>query len=314
MLGSSDKARAVRKALLLALVLNGAFLVVEAVTGWLTGSLALLADAAHMLSDVGALAFALGAAHLASRPSNERHTFGLGRAETLAAFVNGLTLIFACAWIFFEAAERLVSGPPPIAGVPALIVAAIGLLINLGSAWVLSRADRDNLNVRGALLHMLADALGSVGAIIGAAFAMAGMPTADPIVSVLIGALVLWGTWGLLRESGRVLLQLAPRHLDAAEIRAALCELRGVVGVHDLHLWTLSGRRVVFTAHIDTGEAEDLDRVRREAQHLLHERFDIDHTTLQVEHDRDGSCEVDCGPEVPNETDPPQRLKKAHSG
>ena len=191
-------------------MLNGGYLIVEAVAGWMSGSLALLSDAAHMLSDVGALALAWGASQLAATVARREHTFGLRRAEIVGAFVNALTLLAACGWIAFEAIQRLIEGPPEVGGLAVLVVAIIGLFVNLGSAWVLHRSDPHNLGVRGALMHMLADALGSVGAIVAALFLMAGVAAADPIVSLAIAGLILAGTWGLLRDSGRVLLQFPP--------------------------------------------------------------------------------------------------------
>lgn len=272
-----------RKALAGSLVLNGAFLFVEAAVGWWSGSLALLSDAGHMLSDVGALALALGAAVVARRPAAADRTFGWARVEVLGGFVNGLTQLLVCAWIFIEAAERLAGDPPPVPGLPVLGVALVGLAINLGSVALLIRSDRENLNIRGALLHMAADALGSVGAVLAAVLLMAGFPAADAIVSVLIAALILWGTVRLLRDSSRVLLQLPPDHLDVGEVRSALVATAGVLDVHDLHVWTLDGRAPVLSVHLVVAEAGGLDAIRRAAVHTLRERFGVRHATMQVE-------------------------------
>ena len=273
--------RTVMRALLLALALNGGFLLVEVVVGLWSGSLALLSDAAHMASDVGALVLALGAARIAQRAAAGRQTFGWRRAEPLGAFVNGLSLLAVSVWIVWEALHRL-ADPPAIPGLAVLIVGVIGLAINLGSAWALARADRTNLNVRGALLHMLADALGSVGAIVAAIAMMAGYPLADPIVSVGIAGLVLWGTWSLLRDSTSVLLQFAPGDVDVDGIRAALLDHDGVEAVHDLHVWTLDGRSTVLSAHVDAAAGADRDCLCEDLGRTLRESLGIDHVTLQV--------------------------------
>lgn len=279
----SDTGQGVRRALRWALALNGGFLVIEAAVGWLTGSLALLSDAAHMVGDVGAIALALGAAHLARRAATPSRSWGFARAEILGAFINGLALLVACVFIFRAAIHRLVGGPPHVDAMPVLVVGIVGLLINLGSAWVLYRADHENLNVRGALLHMLADALGSVGAIVAAILLTQGLRSADAVVSIVIGALVLATTWGLLRDSGRILLQFAPMRVEVGEVAEALLEIEGLVDVHDLHIWTLDGSRIVLTAHLVSSEDRSAEEIRDRAADLLRERFDIDHTTLQSE-------------------------------
>lgn len=233
-----------------ALLLNGGFLLIEAGVGWWSGSLALLSDAAHMAGDVAALVLALAAARLGEATASVGRSFGLRRAEVLGAFVNGLLLLGAVAWILVEAASRIGAGPPDVPGVPVLIVGLVGLAINLGSAWMLHRAGSENLNVRGALVHMLADALGSVGAIAAAALVIAGHPIADPVISVGIAALVAVGTWGLLRDATRVLLQLPPAGLDLDALVAGLVAVPGVAAVHDVHIWSVDGRRAIVTAHV----------------------------------------------------------------
>ncbi len=279
----------VERALAIALLLNGIYLVVEAVGGWLSGSLALLSDAAHMLGDVGALALAWGAARLARGAAKPEHTFGLRRAETVGAFVNGLMLLAAVAWITWEAVGRLVQGSPAVAGRTVLVVAAIGLLVNLGSAWYLARSDSGNLNVRGALLHMLADALGSVGAIVAALFVMGGYPAADAIVSVGIAALVLVGSWGLLRDATRVLLQMPPPQLRVGRVRDALADVPGLSSVHDLHVWTLDGQNGILSAHLVIADESRWQEVMQEARRRLVEEVGIPHVTLQPE------CSGHCG-------------------
>ena len=281
-----------RAALFVSLVLNGAFLVVEAGVGFWTGSLALLSDAAHMLSDVGALILALGAAQLARAARAPERTFGLRRAETLGAFINGLALLVACGVIFWEAGGRLLEGSPPLQGLPILLVGVIGLLINLGSAWSLWSSGSQDLNVRGALIHMLADALGSVGAIVAAILALSGYPQGDVLISIGIGLLVLWGTWGLLRDSCRILLQLPPPGLDVRAVLTALREVPGVNEVHDLHVWTLDGREPTVSAHLASSVPGDLDVVRLAAVRVLEQRFHATHVTLQVER---AAGDVGCG-------------------
>jgi cobalt-zinc-cadmium efflux system protein len=263
---------------MLALVLNAAFLVVEVWAGWWSGSLSLLSDAAHMLGDVTALAVALFAARLAKRAVDLHRTFGLKRAEVLGGFLNALALLAAAAWIAWEAAERLLHGVPGVNAWVVGVVGVTGLAINLGSAWVLWRSDESNLNTRGAMAHMLADALGSVGAILAAVFVAFGVTVADPVVAVLIGAIVAVGAVSLLRDTGRVLLQLPPPGVDVHAIYAALAELDRVEAVHDLHVWTVDGEHAVLSAHL-VGDLPDCTGPR----HLLAERFGIEHVTLQLE-------------------------------
>lgn len=279
----------VERALAVALALNAAYLVVEAVGGWLSGSLALLSDAAHMLGDVGALALAWGAARIAREAARPEHTFGLRRAETVGAFVNGLLLLAAVAWIIWEAVGRLIGGAPAVAGTTVLVVAAIGLGVNLGSAWYLARADSGNLNVRGALLHMLADALGSVGAIVAALFVLAGYPAADAIVSIAIALLVLFGSWGLLRDATRVLLQLPPPELRVGRVREVLADVPGLSSVHDLHVWTLDGQSGILSAHLVIEDESRWQEVMAEARRRLVDDVGIPHVTLQPE------CSGHCG-------------------
>ena len=272
-----------RGALALALVLNGGFLVVEAGVGWWSGSLALLSDAVHMVGDVAALVLALGAAQLArGRPGPDR-TFGLRRAEVLGGFVNGLAMLLACAWIAWEAVGRLAAGAPDVPGLPILVVGLVGLAINLGSVAVLLRSGADDLNVRGALLHMAADALGSVGAVLAAGLVMAGVPAADPVVSLAIAGLVLWSTGSLLRDTGRVLLQLPPVGLDVRALRDTLVAVPGVASVHDLHVWTLDGQRAIVTAHLVCSDAGAPDTIRQAALTALEAHHGVGHATLAVE-------------------------------
>jgi cobalt-zinc-cadmium efflux system protein len=283
-----------RGALMWALALNGGFFFIELGIGLWSNSLALLSDAAHMASDVGALTLALGAAQLARRPALEHQTFGLKRAEVLGGFVNALFMLLAVAWIVWEAVDRLRFAPPDVPGIPILVAGVIGLAINLGSAWFLYRSSAHNdLNVRGALVHMLGDALGSVGAIGAAIFVLFGFPAADALISLGIAGLVLWVTVGLLKDSGRILFQLPPVGLSVQELQSVLGETEGVLGVHDVHVWTLDGNEPIVTAHLVT--ESDMDVVRCLASKRLQEILGVDHATLQVEHQdvcHNGPCHL----------------------
>ncbi len=271
------------RALSWALLLNGGFLIIEAAAGWYTGSLALLSDAGHMLSDVAALVLALIALLLAQRASEGNYTFGWKRAEVLGGFVNALAMFGIAGFIVFEAFERLQHGAPKLSGMPILIVGAIGLVINLGSAYALYRADSNSLNIRGALAHMLADALGSVGAMISAVLVMNGIYVADTIISVVIAVLVISGTWGLLKDCTRVLLQGAPSSLDLEKIQSRLLKEPEIDSVHDLHAWSLDGDTSILTAHICSQEKENLESTCMQVQKILREEFSIEHATLQME-------------------------------
>lgn len=285
-----------RRALVITLGLNGVFLLAEAAAGWWTGSLALLSDAAHMLSDVSALVLALAAAQLATGRADANRTYGLARAEVLGAFVNSALLLAACAWIVYEAVLRLTGEPPHVPGVPVLAVGVLGLAVNLGSAWALARSDAENLNVRGALLHMLADALGSVAAIVAALLLMLGVPGADAAASLAVAALVTFGAVRLLREAGRVLLELPPPGLDVTQVRDALLAVDGVVEVHDLHAWSLDGRTPMVSAHLVLEEEASFETVCRAAHSLLEDRFRVAHATVQPERGR--LCGTRCGVEA----------------
>jgi cobalt-zinc-cadmium efflux system protein len=308
-----------RGALLAVLALNGGFLVLEAVVGWWTGSLALLSDAAHMAGDVGALVLALVAAQLARRKASATMTFGLQRAEVLGAFVNGVALVAIVVGILVEAFERLAAGPGEVPGLPVLGVGVAGLVVNVGSAIVLLRSGRDDLNVQGALWHMVADALGSVGAILAALLLLLGHPAADPIVSVVIAGFAAWGSWKVVSASGRVLLQLPPGGFDVHGLLHLLETVPGVASVHDLHVWTLDGRHAVVTAHLVAARGHDAGRVLAAARDTATARGPV-HLTLQVDpHDLDHCPEADCGAghaqsdrnggapkRAPGETDPPE--------
>jgi cobalt-zinc-cadmium efflux system protein len=273
-----------KRALRIAVVLTGTFMVAEVVGGIISGSLALLADAAHMLSDSASLVIALGAIWLAEKPATLRRSFGYKRAEILAALLNGVTLVLISLWIFYEAYERI-QDPPEVIGGTVLVVAAIGLAVNLAVAWVLSRDEHESLNVSAALRHVMADVAGSVGVIVAAIVILTtGWREADPIIGALIGVLVLGSAWPVLRDATNVLLEQAPSAVDVDEIGKALKGADGVVDVHDLHVWTITSGFPALAVHVLVTEERDCHECRRELERLLDDRFDIDHTTIQVDH------------------------------
>ena len=272
------------RALTLVLVLTGALAIAELVGGLVGGSLALLADAGHMLSDVGSLSLALVAIWLAARPPTSRMSFGLRRAEILAALVNGVALVAIAIWIFVEAARRL-SDPPEILAGTTLAVALAGLAVNVAGLAILLRSGGRSLNLRAALLHVVADLLGSVGVVVAAVVVMTtGWLYADPLVSVLIGLLVLGSSWRVLRESLGVLLEAAPEGIDADAVGRRMAESEGVTEVHDLHIWTITSGVPALSAHVLVPDDEDCHARRRELSEMLRQEFGITHTTLQVEH------------------------------
>jgi cobalt-zinc-cadmium efflux system protein len=272
-----------RRALAVALALVAGFAGVEALAGAASGSLALLADAAHMLSDSLALGLALFAAWLALRPATPERSFGWRRAEVLAALTNALVLVVLGCWIVWAAVGRL-SDPPDVTSGLVLAAGAAGLLVNLVAARVLHGAG-SGLNVRAAMLHVLADLASSAGVVVaGLIMLTTGWPYADPIAGLLIGVLVVVSTFGVLRETVGVLLEGAPAGMDVREVGAAIASTPGVVGVHDLHLWTITSGFPALSAHVLVAAGADCHAIRRVLDALLRERFQLTHTTLQVEH------------------------------
>jgi cobalt-zinc-cadmium efflux system protein len=272
-----------RRALGLVLALTGAYTVCEIVGGWLTGSLALLADGGHMLGDSAALALALVAAWLAGRPATPERSFGYRRAEILAALANGVALAVIAIWVFIEAVRRLDS-PREILGGWMLAVALIGLVVNAVAAGILSRAG-NNLNVRAALRHVFADLAGSVGVAIAALVVLAtGWDRADPVAGMAIGVLILGSSWSIVRDSVSILLEATPSGIDADEVGRRMASVDGVVEVHDLHIWTITSGFPTLSAHVLVRRGDDCHLKRRELEQLLAEEFDLEHTTLQVEH------------------------------
>jgi cobalt-zinc-cadmium efflux system protein len=270
--------------LAIVLSLTLAFTAVELVGGLLTGSLALLADAAHMLSDNLAISVALLAVWLAGRPSTPERSFGYQRAEIIAALVNGLILVALAIWIFVEAWGRLSDPPEVLAGWVA-VVAVVGLAVNLAAAAILDRAGHDTLNMRAALRHVLADALGSAGVLAAAlVILLTGWRYADPLAGLAIALLILASSWSILRDSVHILLEGTPRGLDARGLARRLTEVPGVVEVHDLHIWTITSGFPALAAHVLVEPGDDCHARRRELEDVLLSEYGIEHTTLQVDH------------------------------
>jgi cobalt-zinc-cadmium efflux system protein len=255
---------------------------VEALVGLWAGSLALVADAGHMLNDAAALGLAAVATWLAQRPVSARHSYGLGRAEFLAAFINSITLLGLVAWLIFSAMSRF-KHPQPVLGEAVSITAAIGLGINLLVAWLLSRGEK-NLNTRAALLHVLGDLLGSVAALgAGLVITLTGWTPIDPLLSLLIGGLILFSSLRLLREALHGLMEGAPLDLDPAEVGMTLAAVTGVSSVHDLHIWNVRPGQALLTAHLVVEQMDTWEQVMEDCHRLLADRFGIEHATLQPE-------------------------------
>jgi cobalt-zinc-cadmium efflux system protein len=285
--GTADPRR-----LQIALALILGFMAVEVVAGILASSLALLSDAAHMLTDAGAIALALGAARLAVRPAGGGYTFGLKRAEILSAQLNGATLLALAAVILYEGIRRLID-PPDVEGAIVLVVAIAGIAVNLAATSVLAGADRRSLNVEGAFQHVLTDLFAFMAtAVAGAVVLATGFTRADGIAALMVAALMIRSGWALLRDSGRVLLEAAPKDLDPNEIGRTLAAQDHVVEVHDLHVWEVTSGMPSLSAHVTVGAGCDTQAHRRRLALLLGERFGIDHTTLQVEARHEGPLEI----------------------
>ncbi|MGH2932979.1 MAG: cation diffusion facilitator family transporter [Gaiellaceae bacterium] len=273
-----------RRALTTALALILGLMAGEVAGGIVAHSVALLADAGHMLTDAAALAAALVAAGLAVRPARGVWTFGLGRAEILAAQGNGVTLLVVAAWIVYSAVRRLVS-PSAVHGGIVLTVALAGVAVNLVATLVLARADRSSLNVRAAFLHVATDLVAFFGTAVAGALVLAtGWARFDPIAGLLVAVLMIRSSWSLLRESGRIFLEGAPSGIDPDAVAAALLREVEVVQVHDLHVWTVTSGFPALAAHVLVEPSVDCHAARRRLERLLRERFGLHHTTLQVDH------------------------------
>ncbi len=265
------------------LILTSLYMFAELIGGWWTGSLALIADAGHMFTDSAALMLALTAVWFASRPATPRKTFGYYRLEIIAALVNGVALIAISLVIFYEAYERWLS-PSIIRSGPMIAVAAGGLIVNLGSAWILHSHDEIDLNMLGAWLHVMGDALGSVAAILaGVCMMLFGWYAADALFSAVIGLLIVWGSIRLIKESTNVLLEGAPAHINLAAVEDAILHTSGVSDVHDLHVWTITSGRDALSAHVIHAETISQSELLRELRTTLHDRFGLDHLTIQME-------------------------------
>ncbi|MBA2335304.1 MAG: cation transporter [Blastocatellia bacterium] len=267
----------------LALALTFIYMIAEAVGGWLTNSLALLADAGHMLTDVAALTLTLGAIWFASRPATSRKTYGYYRLEILAAFVNGIALVLLSIWIIYEALERWQS-PPEVKALQLTLIAAGGLLVNIIAAFLLHSDHKHDLNMRGAFLHVIGDLLGSVAAIAAGILILAfGWLWADALGSVLISVIIIFGAWRLILESVNVLLEGTPSHINLDAVETAIMETDGVGGVHDLHVWTISSGMEALSAHISHDDSIVHSELLVSIRQKLHDRFGIDHLTIQME-------------------------------
>jgi cobalt-zinc-cadmium efflux system protein len=273
-----------RSKLRIALALILGLMAVEVVVGIAVSSLALLSDAAHMLTDAAAIALSLLAIRLAARPAEGAMTYGWQRAGILSAQFNGATLLVLGLLIVYEGIHRIID-PPGVEGGAVLAVALLGIGVHLVATWVLSSANRESLNVEGSFRHILTDLLAFIcTAIAGAVILATGFDQADGIASLVIAASMIWASYGLLRESGRIFLEAAPRGLDPDEIGRALASHPGVYEVHDLHVWEVTSGFPALSAHVVVDEGADCHATRLQLEHELHERFDLDHTTLQVDH------------------------------
>lgn len=282
--------RTATRRLRIVLVLTATFTVVEALGGWASGSLALLADAGHMLTDVGALSLALLSAWIAQRPANARKTYGYQRWEILAALLNGAVLFGVVIWVIVEAIHRI-GAPQPVRSVLLMVIAGLGLVVNLVALRILHGFHRESLNTRGAYLHILGDLLGSVGALAaGVIIALTGWTLADPILSIGLALLILAGAWRLMRESTDILLEAVPRHVSMAQVQHTMLEVPGVTAVHDLHVWTVTSGMVAMSGHAVVpdlaGHPDALDRIRERLA-----RLGIAHVTIQLEIE-DGCAEL----------------------
>jgi cobalt-zinc-cadmium efflux system protein len=273
-----------RRALGIALALILGLMAVEVAAGIVAGSLALLADAGHMLTDAAALAVALFAAAWAGRPARGRWTFGYRRLEILAAQANGITLLIVAALIVYSAIRRLID-PPDVRGGLVLAVALAGVAVNLVATGVLARASRESLNVRGAFVHVATDLAAFVAtAVAGALILLTGWDRSDPLASLLVAVLMVWSSVGLLRESASIFLERSPEGIDPDAVGRALVAEPDVVEVHDLHVWTVTSGFPALAAHVLVAQEADCHGVRRSLERMLHERFGLEHTTLQVDH------------------------------
>ncbi len=269
------------------IALNVAFVLIEAFYGWRSGSLALLADAAHNLSDVGGLILAWAGLAAAKLRADDRHTYGWQRGSIMASFANAVILLVAMGSLAWEAAHRLQT-PSPVEGATVMVVAGIGVVINAVTAWLFMRGSKNDLNIRGAYLHMAADALVSAGVVLaGALYWLKGWDWLDPVVSLAVAAVVVIGTWSLFRRSLHLLFDGVPENIPLSKVRECLLGLPNVLAVHDLHVWAMATSESSLTAHLVLrGDDNDIDSLLRMAKTELRGNFDIAHVTLQMESER----------------------------
>ncbi|MFQ5684843.1 MAG: cation diffusion facilitator family transporter [Candidatus Binatia bacterium] len=266
-----------------ALAITSVYLFVEVIGGFLTNSLALLSDAGHMLSDLAALGLSLFAFQMARRPATSKRTYGYHRLEILAALINGLALWLIVGIIFNTAYNRFFD-PPEVHSLGMLIVASLGLVVNITAGVILYGSHHDNLNMRGAFLHVLGDAFGSVAAIAaGIIMLQTGWYLADPLSSVFIGGVILYTSWNLMKESVNILMQAVPGEVDVEEVQKAISQVSGVIAVHDLHIWTVTSGVFTLSAHAVVNDRADFHEVLNEIEVILADRFNIEHTTIQLE-------------------------------
>jgi cobalt-zinc-cadmium efflux system protein len=277
-----------KKALLISFLLITTFMVVEVIGGLLTNSLALLADAGHMLSDAVALGLSFFALKLGERKASQSKTFGYKRFEIIAAALNGLTLILISLYIFYEAFQRF-ANPPEVQSVGMLTISIIGLLVNIVAAWILMSGDKENLNVRSAFLHVLGDMLGSVGAIVAALLMIFfGWGIADPIASVVVAGLIIVSGCRVTKESLHILMEGAPAQIKLEDVKTSLGKIPDVQEVHDLHIWSITSGMPMLSCHLSITENGVHDQILQEAQNVLHDSFGIEHSTIQVEKNENG--------------------------
>ncbi|NWG13038.1 MAG: cation transporter [Acidobacteria bacterium] len=281
--GHSHRRRQSKRSLCMAILVTSGWFIAELVAGFYTNSLALIADALHMLTDIAALSLSGLAMKIAERPATHRKTYGYLRAEILAALGNGILLVLVGAYVAYEAYQRL-RAPPVVMGRLMLVVAAVGLGVNVFTMVLLYRSQHQSLNVRGAFLHVLGDALGSVGAIVaGICMVFREWYLADPVVSLLVAALIFYSSWKLVRDSVDVLLEGTPRHLDVGKILSDLGAVEGVISVHDLHIWSITSGMEAMSCHVVLRSGSDPSDVLARLSQMMREKHGIDHTTIQVE-------------------------------
>ena len=293
MQGSREQRTQQRKNLLTVLLMTGTFMVIEVIGGLLTQSLALLADAGHMLTDVAALGLSAFALWMAARPSTPEKSYGYHRAEILAAVTNAVVLLLLAIWILYEAYRRIFE-PPHVLGVPMLLIGLVGLAVNIASIKLLDHDSASSLNVRSAYLEVLSDAISSVGVIFGGVTIwLTGWFLIDPFLSAGISVFIVWRTWALLTQAVHVLMEGVPTHLDAKEVGQAMARVPGVKGIHDLHIWTITSGLDALSGHVVVPVGEDRDAVLGRLQQLLRDRYRIDHVTLQIVEEQSDRVQVE---------------------